>query len=729
MPSTRSGRIAPTPLRFQVEPVECGAVALGIVLAYFGRRVPPAELRAECGVVRFGNSAAAMVKAARRYGLMAKAFAKDAPRLRELPFPQVVFWNFTQFLVLEGMDDERVYVNDPARGHRRLSHAEFAEGYTGLVILLQPGADFEKGGPAFGLLAPLLERMKSSRRALLFLVLVSTLLVVPGLAVPLATRIFVDHILLQQRHEWVNPLLLGMLVIAVLKGLLSQLRLHYLNRLRTKLSARMSQGFFRHLLRLPLSYYAQRFPGAIAIRFQINGRLATLLSGRLATTAIDLLMIVFYGAMMMVYDHLLATVVFVAGGLNLLILYLIGKLRVTANMRVAQEQGELSGIALAGLQAIETMKASGGEAEFFDRWSGHQARLLKATQRVSALETTLNLFPSLLSSLATATIVVLGGARVMEGHLTMGILAAFQTMIGSFLGPINSLATMGASMQAMLSDLAQLEDVLAEPEDESGKGARPDEFDAQRLRGAVAVSGLSFGYLPTEPPMLKDVSLQVTPGQRVAVVGASGSGKSTLARLIAGLDAPWNGEIRFDGRRRDQIPEAVLARSIAFVDEDVKLFTGTVRDNLTLWDKLVPETDLLRALEDAELLEDVLALPKGLDAWLIEGGMNLSGGQRQRLDIARALVHSPAVLILDEAFSALDADTERRIDRNLRARGCTCLIVAHRLSTLRDCDRIVVLAQGQVVETGTHDDLVAQGGVYAELVASELTTPTEVAHV
>ncbi len=722
MPSTRSGRVARTPLRFQIEPVECGAVALGIVLAHFGRRVPPAELRAECGVARFGSSAAAMIKAARRYGLMAKAFAKDAPRLRELPFPQVVFWNFTHFLVLEGMDDQRVYVNDPARGHRQLSHAEFAQGYTGLVILLRPGPEFRKGGPAFGLLAPILERLRSSRRALLFLVLISTLLVVPGLAVPLATRIFVDHILLQQRQEWVNPLLLGMLAIALLRGVLSQLRLYYLNRLRTKLSARMSQGFFKHLLQLPLSYYAQRFPGAIAIRFQINGRLANLLSGRLATTAIDLLMIVFYGAMMMVYDHMLATIVFLAGGLNLLVLYLMGKLRVTANMRVAQEQGELSGIALAGLQAIETMKASGGEAEFFDRWSGHQARHLKATQRVAALETTLNLIPSLLSSLATAAIVVLGGARVMEGHLTLGILAAFQTMIGSFLGPINSLASMGASMQAMLSDLAQLEDVLAEPADESGKGARPDEFDAKSLRGALTVSDLSFGYLPAEPPMLKGVSLQVAPGQRAAVVGASGSGKSTLTRLIAGLDTPWDGEIRFDGRPREQIPEAVLARSIALVDEDVRLFTGTVRDNLTLWDKQVPEADLLRALEDAALLEDVLALPKGLDAWLIEGGMNLSGGQRQRLDIARALVHSPAVLILDEAFSALDADTERRIDRNLRARGCTCLIVAHRLSTLRDCDRIVVLDQGQVVETGTHNELVARGGLYAELMAAEQPT-------
>ncbi|MNX84513.1 Toxin RTX-I translocation ATP-binding protein [compost metagenome] len=551
---------------------------------------------------------------------------------------------------------------------------------------------------------------------------------VPGLAVPLTTRIFVDHVLVLQRSEWLNPLLLGMLAIAVLRGVLTQLRLYHLNRLKTSLAARMSQGFLRHLLSLPPSFYAQRFPGAIAIRFQLNSRLATLLSGRLATTAIDLLMIVFYGGMMLLYDPLLSSIVFAAGALNLLVLAWIGRLRVTANMRVAQEQGELAGIGLAGFQAIESLKASASEGIFFGRWAGHQAKVLKATQRLAALEIAVGSIPSLLSSLATATVVVVGGARVMEGHLTMGILVAFQTMVGSFLGPINGLATLGASLQAVLSDLAQLEDVLAEPTDEAIQGALNNPSESKRLHGALSVSGLSFGFSPTDPPLVEGFSLSLAPGQRVALVGASGSGKSTVAKLVAGLYRPWGGSIRFDGRERHAIPEAVLAQSLALVEQDVVLFSGSVRDNLTMWDRSVPEADLLRALADAELLEDVLAMPKGLDAALFEGGKNLSGGQRQRLEIARALVRDPAILILDEAFSSLDSRTERRIDRNLRARGCTCLLVAHRLSTLRDCDEILVLSRGAVVERGTHEALFARGGFYADLIALEVGEEQEAAH-
>ncbi|HEY9899301.1 MAG TPA: NHLP family bacteriocin export ABC transporter peptidase/permease/ATPase subunit [Pantanalinema sp.] len=727
-PFRAPARLARTPLRLQLEAVECGAVALGIVLAYFGRRVPPGELRAECGVSRNGNSASSMLKAARRYGLMAKAFHLEAARLKELQVPQIVFWNFTHFLVVEGFRKGTVHVNDPARGRRRLSLAEFEEGYTGLVVLLQPGADFQKGGSGLGVIASLYGRLKSARRALLLLILLGALLVVPGLAVPLTTRIFVDHVLVQQRAEWVNPLLIGMLAIALLTGVLTQLRRYYLNRLKTALAARMSRGFLRHLLNLPLSYYAQRFPGSIAIRFSINSRLATLLSGRLATTAIDLLMIVFYGAMMLVYDPLLSGVVFAAGLLNLLVLAWIGHLRVTANMRLAQEQGELAGIGLAGFQAIETLKASASEGIFFTRWAGHHARALKATQHLAALETSVRVIPSLLSSLAAATVVVVGGARVMEGHLTMGILVAFQTMVGSFLGPINGLASLGASLQAVLSDLAQLEDVLAEPADEASKGARPAEFEATRLRGAVGVEGLTFGYSPTDPPLIDDFSLAIAPGQRIALVGASGSGKSTVARLVAGLYAPWSGEIRLDGRSRQEIPEAVLAQSLSMVEQEVVLFSGTVRENLTLWDRSVSEAELLRALADSELLEDVLALPRGLDATLLEGGMSLSGGQRQRLEIARALVRDPAVLILDEAFSALDARTERRIDRNLRERGCTCLIIAHRLSTLRDCDEILVLDRGRIVARGSHAELAAKPGLYAELIAEDLSDAEEEAH-
>lgn len=726
-----------TPVVLQLEAVECAAASLGSVLAYFGRYVPLSELREQCGVSRNGSNASNLLKAARLYGLKAKGFKKSAAQLANLSFPQIIFWEFNHFLVLEGFHDGKAYLNDPAAGHRTVTWQEFEESYTGLVLIMEPGETFQRGGKPQNVLRGLRDRLRGSRRDLLYLMLTALLLVVPGLALPVATQIFVDYVLIQDKSRWLMPLILGTGLVVLLEIVLTHLRVSHLRRLRSKLAIAQSSRFMRHLLSLPLSFYSQRYSGEIANRVQINDRVAEVLSGKLAGAAIDLLMILLYGLLMWLYDPVLTGIAVFAGVINLMILYGIGKRRVEANMRFAQANGKLSGLSLAGLSAIETLKASASEGDFFTRWAGYQSRVLQASQEMAIQERMLGILPGLLSALTAAAILVVGGFRVADGHLSLGMLMAIQAMVFSFLAPIDSLVDLGGSMQELVSDLNLLDDVL---DHDALPAAAPvlaataavpleaAELAKVRLRGALSLRGVSFGHSRSDDALIADFDLELAPGSRVALVGGSGSGKSTVARLVAGQYAPWTGEIRFDGSLRQDLPRPVLSGSIGMVDQEIVIFGGTVRENLTMWDPTISDRQLLQACQDAAILDVIQSLPMGFDTVLPENASNLSGGQRQRLEIARVLAQNPSLLILDEATSALDAETERVIDRNLRIRGCTCLIVAHRLSTIRDCDEILVMEHGRVIERGSHAELWAANGAYARMIRSELGSESEPAH-
>jgi NHLM bacteriocin system ABC transporter peptidase/ATP-binding protein len=644
--------------------------------------------------------------------------------VQQLERPYIVFWNFNHFLVVEGFHRQKVYLNDPATGPRRVSLDEFSEGFTGVVLIFTPDAEFEPGGQPRNLVRSLRLRLGSSLRALAFCLLAGLLLVLTGLAMPAFSQVFVDQVLIQGRSNWLRPLLLGMLITATLTGLLTRLQLQILRRLRIKLAMGMSSGFLWHILRLPVSFYDQRFAGEISNRIKLNDRLASLLSGELATTTIACVMVVFYGLVMWQYDWVLTLIGIGSVAVNLTALRWVARQRSDTNTRLMQEQGKVSGVAIAGLQSIETLKASGLESDFFNRWAGFYAKSLNARQEMDRLNQRLGLLPAFLSSLSAMLLLTIGGFRVIDGALSIGMLVAFQSLIQQFMQPVNQLLKLAGDFQELGGTLDRLDDVLQNPVDPllPTPEASPSlalHFPSPKLQGFLDLHHLTFGYNRTAPPLIDNLNLSLKPGQRVALVGGSGSGKSTVAKLVCGLYQPWSGDICFDGQPRHQIPRPILTNSLAMVEQDILLFAGTVRDNLTLWDTTIPEGNLIQACRDAAIHDTILSMAGGYGAELLEGAANLSGGQRQRLEIARALVNNPAILVMDEATSALDTETERTIDYNLRLRGCTCLIVAHRLSTIRDCDEIIVMHYGKVVQRGSHDDLRQQAGPYLQLIRSE----------
>lgn len=703
---------APTVL--QLESAECGAASLAMVLGFHGRHEPLESLRALCGVSRDGAKASSLLKAARAFGLEAKGLKAEPEHLRGLRGPMIAFVNFNHFVVVERAARRFVEVNDPAQGRRRIPAAEFAESFTGVVLTFAKGPEFRKGDARPSVAAALRRRLVGFEGALGFVLLVALALVIPGILLPVLSRVFVDYALVRGLADWVPALLAGLAATALVRLLLLDLQGRTLLRVAEAMKLRSGAALMAQLLALPVAFFDQRFAGEVADRLRLDEALADLLAGRLIGALVAAAASLLFGAAMLLVHPLLGAAVTALSLLNVLALRLTTRAVAETMQKVSIDAGKLHGARIAALKDIETFKASGAEELVFARWAGLHAAVVSGRQDAGRVAAWAGAAPGLVGALGQAAALAGGGLLVMRGELTLGGLVAFQSLAASFSGPIATLAGFGAELQELRATTHRLEDIARhKPDPRFERAPEP----AERLpAGRVELRGVRFGYAPLDPPLIDGLDLAIEPGRRVALVGASGSGKSTVGKLVAGLETPQAGAVLIDGRAPADWPRDALAARLAYVGQEPAPFEGTARENLTLWDERVEEAALAAAAHDAEAHGFLSARPGGYDARLAEGGADLSGGERQRLELARALARDPALIVMDEATSALDPATEAKVMDAVRRRGATLLVIAHRLSTVRDCDEIVVLERGRPVERGRHEDLIAAGGAYARLL-------------
>ncbi len=712
------GRREEVPTILQMEAVECGAASLAMVLAYYGLWVPLEKLRQECGVNRDGSKASNILKAARRFNCVAKGYRWKAGTLREKEFPMIIHWEFNHFVVLEGIVDDVVYLNDPGMGRRTVLWESFRTSYTGIALVVKPDENFKPAGHRYSIVKAIAEKLLEDKWAMLLVMLIGLAMVFPNLAKPVFNQIFLDEILSSKHPNWMFNLGLAMGITIFLTGVLTTMRTFFLTRWQKKLTLADSSKFFWHVIRLPMQFFQQRYAGEIGTRVAFNDTVASVLSNQAATAVLDFLVVVFYLLLLLQYSIPLTIIGVGFSVISLAIFFVLRRKVTDLNMRIQQDRGKEYGVAMNGLRMIETIKANGNETDFFAKWAGYHAKSSLGEQEVQLQSLAMTVLPTFLSGVNSALIITIGGFSIMEGVMTAGIFTAFQNLMASFQEPFDKIVMLGTTLQTTEMQMQRLNDVYRYEIDPLNYPAEDDakKFDGARLSGDIELKSINFGYSPLEPPLLENFNLHIKPGRWVAVVGFSGSGKSTLSKIITGFYEEWSGDILFDGVKRRDIPRAVITNSLSSVDQDIFQITGTVHENITLFDTSIKKSDVIQAARDACIHEDILQLDGGYEAQVSEGGLNFSGGQRQRLEIARALANNPSILVLDEATSALDPVTEQTVLENIRRRGCSCFIVAHRLSTIRDCDEIVVLNRGKVVERGTHREMMQHDGPYRRLI-------------
>ena len=721
--SDYSKRSVTTPIFLQMHASECGAACLGSILAYFGRWVPLTELREKCEVSRDGSSAASILRASRHYGLECRGLSLHAGQLKKLPLPLIVFWQFSHFVVLEGFDASNYFLNDPATGRRTISAEEFNKAYSGIALRFERSEGFSPGGEQPGLFRQLGTLLDGSWSALTGVVSCGLMLTLLALIVPVSLSVFVDDVL--ENHGPWGGLVAALFGGGVLVYILTLLKHRFLNRLSVRISVTGYSQSVSRMLRLPVEFFEHRMVGDLTDRISSIDRVARNLTGQFLVLIIDMAMSAILFIAMLTFDVLLTLIVLLLAVLHGILAHFLNGLRAVRSQAMRREQGLLIGFGMQMLSHADNLRMTGADDRFYSRWSGQQARELRARQHYSELVSVNTALPGLVAMLRSAAILGIGGSLVLSGEMSLGTLVGFYILAEMFLSPVGRFLEFADKRQALETDLQRLDDISKTAEATVFERQSPESESIATFKGRLQLAGqlelrnVTFGFNKSRPPLIENFNLAIEPGQRVAVVGPSGSGKSTLARLVSGLYRPWSGEILFDGHLRDDIPEEVLRRSISMVAQESALFFASLRDNITLWNPAVPDEAIFAATRDAGIHDEILLRPQGYSTLVEEGGANFSGGQRQRLEIARGLVGNPTVLILDEATSALDAATEEYVDDALRRRGVTCLIVAHRLSTVRDCDEIIVLDKGLEVQRGTHDELIAdRDGTYFKLVRS-----------
>ena len=715
--------VAKVPIVMQMEALECGAACLAMVLAYYKKWIPLEQVRVDCGVSRDGSKASNMVLAARNYGLNADGYSMGLNAIKkEATFPCIIHWNYNHFVVLCGFSGNKAVIIDPARGLIKVPHQVFDRSFTGICIQFDPSESFKPEGKPRSTFAYAKKRLTGAGAAVIFVMLTTVVSYLFGLVNPAVTRVFYDHLLNGQQPTWLYPFIGVMAALAILQLIVQWISAIYSLKIDGKMTVMGNTNYMWKILRLPIEFFTQRMSGDIVSRQKMNASITSTIVNTIAPLLLNTIMMFVYLFFMIRMSPILTLVGVTTALLNLFLAQYISRKRINLTRVSMRDESKLVSSTMTGISMTETIKSTGAESGFFQQWAGFQASVNTSRRRFERMNIKYGIIPALLGKMANYLVLFLGVGYAMQGgsNFTIGMIAIFQGFLGSFLAPAISLISASQTIQEMRTQMERVEDVMRYPEDPYVKNDDVlENIDYKKIVGDIELKNITFGYSRLSKPLIQDLSLNIKLGSRIAIVGASGCGKSTLSKLISGLYRPWSGDILFDGKPINEIPRSVLSGSVAVVDQDIVLFEDSIFDNITMWDKSIEDYEVVLAARDAKIHDDILARPGGYKGKLIEGGNDLSGGQRQRLEIARVLAQDPSIIILDEATSALDAKTEYEVVNAVKDRGITCIVVAHRLSTVRDCDEIIVMDKGQIVERGTHDELYAKGGYYAELISAE----------
>ena len=714
--------VAKVPVIMQMEALECGAACLTMVLAYYDKWVPLERVRVDCGVSRDGSNAGNVLKAARFYGLEADGYKLEVQTLMEhATFPCIIHWNFNHFVVLDGFKGKKAILNDPARGRVEVTMEEFDESFTGICLLFSPGESFVPEGRPKSVLAFAAKRLKGAEPAIVFVVLTTVISSLFGIISPGFYQVFMDRLLTGRNPNWAFPFLVLLSIFTALQIFVSWINVVYSMRINGKLAIVGNSSFMWKILRLPMEFFSQRMAGDIQSRQNFNTEVASNLVNTFAPLALNTAMMFFYLVIMIRMSIPMTIVGMVSVLINALFSRYISEKRINVARVQVRDSGKLTGTTIAGIEMIESIKASGSETGFFGRWAGYQASVNTQDVKFSQMNEYLGLLPQIVSTVTDVLVLCMGIALAMRGQFTPGMISQFGIYMKQFLAPADQLIATGQTIQELRTEMERIEDVMEYRTDELADNevsADAGDVSFAKLSGRVEMRDVTFGYSPLGKPLIQNFRMTLEPGRSIAFVGASGSGKSTLAKLLSGLYKPWSGEILFDGKPIIDIDKAVFRGSLAVVDQDITLFEDTIANNIKMWDTTIENYEMILAARDAQIHDKILEREGGYEYRIRENGSDFSGGERQRLEIARVLAQDPTIVIMDEATSALDARTEYNVVKSIRDRGVTTIVIAHRLSTIRDCDEIIVMDHGLVTERGTHEELIALGGMYTDLVSS-----------
>ena len=704
------------PTILQMEATECGAASLGMIFAYYGKHIPLEQMRIEIGVSRDGCNAGNIMRAAKQHGFECKGFRKEPEALRQLDMPCLIHWNFNHFVTLEGFKGDSVFINDPAVGRRKLSAEEFSDCFTGIVLTFKPTDKFEKSAKQHTAWELIRQRLSGQYGVLFKLFYVGLLLVFPGLILPVLSQMFIDDILVSGYTDWLTKIMVFMGCLIILKFGLQYYRDLVLQKLKTKMTITSGMSFLTHMLHLPMNFFDQRYSGDLVNRMGNNTEVSTFLAGDLAETILNVFVAVFYLFILMYYSPVMTIIGLLNVAVCIGVVYFSRNYISEASIKQQMSGGKLFGAVCAGLSITDTLKASGAEDEYVHRVLGYQVKHANMEQEQTRIQKILNAIPETTGNITDVIHMLVGGILVINGQLSLGMLTAYVSLFDSFIEPVNKLVTFAQKIQTLKASVTRVEDVQKYPEDERYSEAETKTRVTKKLTGEIELKDISFGYSPLKPPLVEHFDFHLYSGESIAFVGPSGCGKSTVSKIVSGLYQPWSGQVLVDGTPMDQVSCSSLTSSISTVSQNITLFSGSIRDNLTMWNHHILEADLIQAAKDACIHDFIMSCPGGYDYMLNENAMNISGGQRQRLEIARALATNPSILVMDEATSALDPLVEHQILNNIRRRGCTCVIIAHRLSAFRDCNQIVVMQNGKIVQRGTHKSMMMEDGLYKSFV-------------